>query len=148
MGIKERGEQLNRIVIELRGELPEEAVQIGFDVLGQVKARVQFSGVGADGQGFSDYTPAYAKRGRAELGYQTAYKDFTRTGELFKSAKVELESQGNSSAIVSYGPDGTKNTLKAAGALAKGDEIFRSTDQERKLAVEAYRQRVRKKLGA
>lgn len=144
MGIKDAGQRWEKVALKLEREQGEQALQVGFDLLGLVKARVQRDGINAEGQQFSSYSPAYAKRGRAELGYQRQYKDFTRTGELLETANAQLESQSGNQAEVSIGPTGQKNVNKAAGAAGQGDLIFRTSQQERDLAMQSYGLRVNK----
>lgn len=142
MGLKERANEIQRLVAEVQAEQADEALQIGFDLLGLIKARVQQNGLNAEGNQFSDYSPAYARRGRAELGYQTNYKDFTRTGKLLAEANAQVEGQSGATVQVSIGPTGQLNIDKTAGALKQGDEIFRTSQAERDLVMRAYAQRI------
>lgn len=138
MNIKERAEYYRNLSIELKNTRTEDALRVGFDALGIIKARVQRSGVGADNSPFTSYSPDYAKRGRTELGYQTRYKDFTRTGELFRSAAATVSGQTEDTTTILLGPTGTKNENKAAGALGQGDAIFRLSEAEEQLVLRAY----------
>lgn len=72
----------------------------------ETRGRITKTGKSGSGQRFRAYS-LRAKKARAKLGLQTAFKDFRRTGTFWRSMKAKLVSP-------------TKSTLVFTGKIARG----------------------------
>ena len=78
-----------------------------------VRARIQRTGKSGDGRRFRGYTKRGA-RTRHKSGLQTGFKDFTRTGTLWRSLRAKLASP-------------TRATLTFSGKAARGTTTSEKT---------------------
>lgn len=105
---------------------------------------IQESGQGVDGD-FSDYTDSYA-RDRSQNGYQTEYKDYTRTGELFRSINPEVIDRQPNSVTVEIKARDQDNQNKLNGAFKKDGNILTNTTEEIDLVTQVFVARINKGL--
>lgn len=105
---------------------------------------IQESGQGVDGD-FSDYTDSYA-RDRSQNGYQTEYKDYTRTGELFRSINPEVIDRQPNSVTVEIKARDRDNQNKLNGAFKKDGNILTNTTEEIDLVTQVFVARINKGL--
>jgi len=78
-----------------------------------IRKRIQRTGKSGEGRRFHPYTKQ-VKRTRKKLGLQTAYRDFTRTGTLWRSLRAKLASP-------------TRATLTFSGKAARGTTTSEKT---------------------
>lgn len=130
----------------MRANRPQDVLRITFDLIGQIRLRVQSSGEDFRGRPFDPYTPDYAKQ-RAKAGYQVGYVDLTRTGRLWASVRPEVIQSTQESTTVEVAPRGQDNVDKARGQVRKRGNIILPSDEELNIAAQANRERIRKYLG-
>ena len=133
MNLKERAAYYRRLLTTLNQTRDEDAIKAGFNAAALVKARVQRSGENYLGEQFSPYTQDYAKYGRTAKGYQDAYVDFTRTGQLMKSIGVEVSDRGKDFTTVAIRPDNPIDQKKVDGAFKKRGNILLLSEKEREI---------------
>lgn len=113
----------------MKEAMGEDALIAGLDAVALTKSRVQQSGLDSQEQQFSDYVPSYAKQ-RSEEGYQTSYKDYTKTGQMFGSVSPELLEVTQEYARVEIKARTQDNQDKINGAFRKDGNILLNTDEE------------------
>jgi rRNA maturation endonuclease Nob1 len=134
---REAAQHYRRLIEKMGATQAEDALQTAFDGVGLLRARIP-RGEDFRGQSFSDYTPDYAQRGRLDLGYQAAYKDYTRTGELLKSITAEVRQQTPGAVTIAIAPQGTENIDKVRGAVRKDGNLMKLSATEIDLLTDAY----------
>jgi len=122
--------EVQRVRAQLREERPKEVLRIAFDLIQDVKRRIQQSGQNYEGSPFEDYNPVYAKYGRREKGYQAEYVDFTRTGRMWASVIPEITSNTATETEVTIRSSNAGDQVKIDGAERKRGNILRPNDQE------------------
>lgn len=110
--------------------------------LRQLTIQERGEGVGGD---FTDYTDSYA-RDRTKNGYQTEYKDYTRTGELFRSIQPEVVDRQPNSVTVEIRPRDAANQAKINGAFKKDGNILTNTEDELQLVEAVFIARINQGL--
>jgi len=78
-----------------------------------IRKRIQRTGKSGEGRRFHPYTKQ-GKKTRKKLGLQTGFKDFTRTGTLWRSLRAKLASP-------------TRATLTFSGKAARGTTSSKKT---------------------
>lgn len=137
MTLKDHREQLRAFLGDTTRR-DQAALRVSSDLIALRQLAIQESGYGRDGD-FSDYVPPYAIE-RQKEGYQTQYKDYTRTGELFRSVLPQIESSDATTTVVSIDARDQANKNKLRGAFRKDGRILDPTDDELQLAGEDFRQ--------
>lgn len=133
--------RLNR----LKANRDADVLRISFDLIAQVRLRVQTSGENYLDRPFNPYTPGYSKQ-RAKSGYQVGYVDFTRTGRLWASIRPEVISRTENVTTVETTARTAQDVNKLLGARRKRGNILLPSQGEIEIAREANRQRVLKYL--
>lgn len=110
--------------------------------LRQLTIQERGEGVGGD---FTDYTDSYA-RDRSKNGYQTQHKDYTRTGELFRSIQPEVVDRSPAVVTVEIKARDKDNQAKLNGAFKKDGNILTNTTDELQLVTAVFIERLNKGL--
>jgi len=124
-----------------------EVGRVTFDLLAQVRLRVQSQGQNFRGQPFAPYTRDYAHR-RAKAGYQVGYVDFTRTGRLWASVRPTVVDETRTAVTVQVAASTATDRDKLRGAVRKRGNILTPSKDEIAIAAESNRRRILKYLGA
>jgi hypothetical protein len=122
-----------------------DALRIALDQTALIKLRIQATGEQADGTAFEPYTPGYKKQ-RQGAGFQIAFVDFTRTGQLFASIRPVVVASNIFSATVEIGPQDANEAGKLAGLQKKRPGILEPSPDELKAVRAANRARILKYL--
>lgn len=138
--------KLERANRELDANREAETLRITFDLMAQVKNRIQTSGTDYQGAMFPPYTPSYAKYGRVKMGYQIRYVDFTRDGRLW--ASIEPFTRKKTVDVVEFevAPRDSENQDKLNGQYAKRGNILLPSESEIEAARQANNIRITKYL--
>lgn len=124
---------------ELELTREQDALRVAFDLLAQVKLRIQTRGEDFNEDTFSPYTPEY-KKTRAKLGYQSEYVDLTRSGELWANVKPTVERRGADFVAIEIGAQTPGNEAKVRGFVRKRPNPIRPSLKEISRANIAYSQ--------
>ena len=146
MTAEEYKAKLRQALRELDANREAETLRITFDLMAQVKNRIQTSGTDYTGAMFPPYTPSYAKSGRVKMGYQIRYVDFTRQGRLWASIFPIADKKTESAVGFSVRPRDSENQDKLNGQFAKRGNILLPSKDEIAVAQEANNRRVQKYL--
>lgn len=106
------------------------ALQAASDLSATIKLRIQETGVNADGNKFSPYTKDYAKKGRKDLGYQSEYVDFTRTGRMTNNIQPKIEENTQDRTLVVITARDATERAKLKGQVKKRGNIIRPSKNE------------------
>lgn len=119
---------LERATKELAASQVDDNLLSTLDMIALIKIRWADQGLRADGSNFSDYTEPYAKK-RQKLGLKVSAKDFNVTGELYRSIRPEVKSNGFGEVQIDIVPRGD-NQLKVAGQFKKDGNILEPSPNE------------------
>lgn len=139
-GLKDFIDGFNRDVQAYNDFRAENAIIAGQDLNALALLRINEQGQDFDGEAFDPYTPGY-KEQREKDGYQTAYKDYNRTGKLNASRIVKVIQQDASSTTIEIAANNDADNDKLRGAYSRGDELLRNSDEEYAIAFDAYDER-------
>lgn len=121
-------------------------LETAFDAKALVQLRIQEDGQNADGASFEDYTPEYKKYGRDELGYQSEYVDYTRTGEMWRSITPEIIEETDTETVVQITGRTELSKNKLRGQVAKRGNPLAISDDEIQILRDNYVERLKKDL--
>lgn len=138
--------KLERAKRELDTNREAETLRITFDLMAQVKNRIQTSGTDYQGAMFPPYTPDYAKYGRVKMGYQIRYVDFTRDGRLWASIQPFTVKKTVDVVEFEVAPRDSENQDKLNGQYAKRGNILLPSESEIEAARQANNLRITKYL--
>lgn len=146
MTAEEYNTKIRQALRELDANREAETLRITFDLMVQVKDRIQTSGTDYQGYMFPPYTPAYAKYGRVKMGYQIRHVDFTREGRLWASIQPFTRKKTASTVEFDVAPRDSENQNKLNGQYAKRGNILLPSESEIEAARRANNLRVMKYL--
>ena len=138
--------KIQRAQRELDANREAETLRITFDLMAQVKDRIQTSGTDYQGAMFPPYTPSYAKYGRVKMGYQIRYVDFTRDGRLWASIQPFTVKKTVDVVEFEVAPRDSENQDKLNGQYAKRGNILLPSEKEIEAARQANNDRITKYL--
>jgi hypothetical protein len=122
-----------------------DALLSALDLLALIKRRIQTKGQNYNNVSFSPYTKAH-KKVRQNYGAQTEKVDFTMTGRLMANITPIVEKTDGQSTTININARTSDNQVKIAGAIRKRGNILTPSEQEKKIAVNAYVTRRVKRL--
>lgn len=109
------------LIVQQRARI---ALQAAFDLNATIQLRIQEKGEDSQGQQFSPYTKRYAQKGRKDLGYQSEYVDFTRTGRMFNNIQPQVVNNTQDNTLVVITARDTEQAKKLRGQGKKRGNII------------------------
>jgi hypothetical protein len=146
MSISEYIARLRGGIAQIEANRAKDALTLGSGLSALIWLRIDTSGLDADGQAFTPYSPAYARRRRAK-GRQVGFVDFSDTGQLRDATRAVLVDSAPGVARVAITAVGADALRKARAALtqpkaAPRGNIFRPSASELATAQSANQRRV------
>lgn len=130
-------QQIRQLKSDLLRTQAQRVLAIAFDVSALIKLRIQTRGENSQNEKLPYYTP-FTVRSRKAQGYQVGYVDYTQTGQLWASVGPRLISEGDgkiSVVIESRNQRGKDILIKA---VPKRGNLLLASEEELKIAQEAY----------
>jgi len=138
--------KIRQVQRDIEANREADTLRITFDLIAQVKERIQSGGTDSFNRSFAPYTPDYAKYGRTKMGYQSRYVDFTRQGRLWASIVPVTDKKSKDAVGFTVKPRDSENQAKLDGQFAKRGNILLPTAGEIAIAEEANNLRIQKYL--
>lgn len=140
MGIRDYINQFTARAEAMKQAQAEDALLTGLDAVALMKSRVQQQGLNSESQQFEDYTPDYSRQRKNE-GYQVAYVDFTKTGEMYASVTPQVIQADATGATVEIKARTQGNQNKINGQFKKRGNILLNTGEELQILGRAHAER-------
>lgn len=137
----------NKRIEDLKRKREERLLLVSLDAKALVQLRIQTSGENSEGSSFEDYTPDYKKYGRDQLGYQSEYVDYTRTGEMWRNITPKVISSNETVTVVEIAGRSQETINKLRGQVVKRGNPLSISDDEIKIVRDAYAERLLNDLG-
>lgn len=118
---------------------------VAFDVSALIKLRIQTTGENSQNQPLPYYTP-FTVRTRKAKGYQVGFVDYTQTGQLWASVGPRLVSDGGGLCKVVIESRNQRGKDILTKAEPKRGNLLLASDEELKIAQEAYTRSIEKVL--
>jgi hypothetical protein len=122
---------------ETKDDLIKNAVSdlltVSLDAIGLIRLRLGTTGLNADGNNFSPYSPRWS-RNRQERGRDITKKNFIDTGQLLRSLTVKPQADGS----VIIEPRTQDDINKLAGASLQNDFPIRLSAKEIEALQQSY----------
>ena len=139
MAFEAQIETIRRIKADILGTAAQRVLSIAFDLSALIKLRIQTKGESAAGTQLAPYTP-FTKSDRKSKGYQISFVDFTQTGQLWASVGPRLVSSANGVSTVVIESRNARGKEILEKAVPKRGNILEVSEEEIKIATDAYRE--------
>lgn len=130
-------QQIRQLKSDLLRTQSQRVLAIAFDVSALIKLRIQTRGENSQNQSFPYYTP-FTVRTRKAKGYQVGYVDYTQTGQLWASVGPRLVSEGDGKVSVVIESRNQRGKGILDKAVPKRGNLLLASEEELKIAQEAY----------
>jgi len=130
-------QQIRQLKSDLLRTQAQRVLAIAFDVSALIKLRIQTRGENSQNEKLPYYTP-FTVRSRKAQGYQVGFVDYTQTGQLWASVgpRVISEGSGKVSVVIESRNQRGKDIL--IKAVPKRGNLLLASEEELKIAQEAY----------
>lgn len=130
-------QRIQQLKSDLLRTQAQRVLAIAFDVSALIKLRIQTRGENSQNEKLPYYTP-FTVRSRKAQGYQVGFVDYTQTGQLWASVgpRVISEGGGKVSVVIESRNQRGKDILDKA--VPKRGNLLLASDEELKIAQDAY----------